>query len=80
VTTSEVGEIKKEIAYHGDTVNITARIQEMCNSLGKNFLISESFLVKLKDQETFNIQFQCEEILRGKEEKVKIYSLERIIT
>lgn len=80
VTISEVGEIKKEIAYHGDTVNITARIQEMCNSLGKSFLISESFLIKLKDQDTFNIQFQCEEILRGKEETVKIYSLERINT
>ncbi|MEP2024144.1 adenylate/guanylate cyclase domain-containing protein, partial [Reichenbachiella sp.] len=31
VTVTEVGKYKKEIAYHGDTINTTARIQEKCN-------------------------------------------------
>jgi adenylate cyclase len=31
VTAVEVGEIKRDIAYHGDTLNITARIQSICN-------------------------------------------------
>jgi len=30
---AEVGEIKTEIAYHGDTINTAARIQEQCNVL-----------------------------------------------
>lgn len=77
VTTSEVGEIKKEIAYHGDTLNITSRIQEMCNSLGKSLLASEIFINKLKDKSPFQIQFECEEALRGKMEKVKVYSVNR---
>jgi adenylate cyclase len=77
VTTSEVGEIKKEIAYHGDTINITSRIQEMCNTLNRNLLSSEFFLDKIKDQSPYNIQFECEETLRGKMEKVKVYSVNR---
>ena len=66
VTTSEVGEIKKEIAYHGDTINITSRIQEICNSLGKSLLASEIFINKLKYKSLFQIQFECEEALRAK--------------
>jgi len=42
VTVAEVGKFKKEIAYHGDTINTAARIQGKCNELNQEFLISES--------------------------------------
>ncbi len=41
VMVAEVGEIKKEIAYHGDVLNTGARIQARCNFYGRNLLISE---------------------------------------
>jgi adenylate cyclase len=40
VVTTEVGEIKSEIVYHGDVLNTAARIQGMCAGLGEEFLIS----------------------------------------
>ena len=40
VTAVEVGDIKRDIAYHGDTVNTAARIQSVCNEYNKNFLTS----------------------------------------
>ena len=39
---TEVGEIKRWPAYHGDTLNTAARIQSMCNKLSTLFLVSES--------------------------------------
>jgi adenylate cyclase len=47
VTAVEVGEIKREIAYHGDVLNTAARIQSVCNDFGKTLLISESLLQRL---------------------------------
>ena len=41
VTVAEVGEIKREIAFHGDVLNTAARIQAKCNELERRLLISE---------------------------------------
>lgn len=35
VTAVEIGETKRDIAYHGDTLNTAARIQSKCNEYGK---------------------------------------------
>jgi adenylate cyclase len=40
VTVTEVGKFKKEIAYHGDTINTAARIQGKCNEFSQGLLIS----------------------------------------
>lgn len=41
VVTTEVGEIKSEIVFHGDVLNTAARIPSLCNEFGHTFLISE---------------------------------------
>ena len=43
---AEVGVVKKEIAYHGDVINTSARIQEECNKYEVPILISEELLEK----------------------------------
>ncbi len=72
-----VGEIKKEIVYVGDVLNTTARIQEDCKRLGKVFLISGELLDKVKDLKNTKAEFVDETVLRGKEERIKLFSLER---
>lgn len=44
VTTVEIGTIKREIAYHGDAINTAARIQGLCNGMGRTMLISDDVL------------------------------------
>jgi adenylate cyclase len=44
VTAVEVGEIKRDIAYHGDTLNTAARIQSVCNEYDHDFLVSMALL------------------------------------
>jgi adenylate cyclase len=44
VTAVEVGDIKRDIAYLGDTLNTASRIQGICNDYEKKFLSSVSAL------------------------------------
>lgn len=71
-----VGELKKEITYIGDVVNTTARIQEDCKRLVKDFLISEELLNRISGLGNVKASFVEETIPRGREQSVRLYSLE----
>ena len=45
---AEVGVVKKEVAYHGDVINTSARIQAECNKHKVPILISEELLNDLR--------------------------------
>ncbi|NJB69953.1 adenylate cyclase [Saonia flava] len=74
VTVTEVGKYKKEIAYHGDTINTAARIQSKCNEHKQELLISD----KLKNQLNGS-GFIFNELgslsLRGKLKEVFVYAV-----
>lgn len=76
VTVAEVGVVKREIAYHGDTLNTTARIEKMCTKFNKKFLIAENLLQLLKMPDHLNTEDLGFFQLRGKQVSVKIYSIE----
>ena len=73
VVATEVGKYKKEIAYHGDTINTAARIQGKCNEFRQELLLSESLKNKLNPT---GIQFELlgNIPLRGKRADVNIYT------
>lgn len=77
VMVAEVGEIKKEIAYHGDVLNTGARIQSRCNFHGKKLLISEHLKNLLPFSPEFKVSFMATEELKGKTEMVSIFSVEK---
>ncbi len=74
VTVTEVGKYKKEIAYHGDTINTAARIQDKCNEFNQELLISKC----LRDQLNGN-RYRFDQlggvVLRGKEKEVPMYAV-----
>ena len=76
ITVAEVGDFKREIAYHGDTINIAARIQAICNEYKKDFLISEDLKNCFNSETSFETIFVDETILKGKTKSIKIYSIE----
>ena len=76
VTVAEIGDIKREIAYHGDVLNTASRIQDQCKLLNKNLLISENVEEKLIKLNGFKKEFIGDVNLRGKEKALKIYSLD----
>jgi adenylate cyclase len=75
VTVAEVGEIKREIAYHGDVLNTAARIQGKCNELNEKILISESLQQAIAGNKTFKTKLLGSVLLKGKATSVNIYSI-----
>jgi adenylate cyclase len=75
VIVAEVGLIKREIAYHGDVLNTTARIQSKCNELQQQLLISVELLSYLRPDEHLESQLLGEELLKGKKKRVTIYGV-----
>lgn len=74
VTVTEVGKYKKEIAYHGDTINTSARIQGKCNEYKQELLISEYLMDKL-NTEAYGFEGIGSIALRGKKSEVPMYAV-----
>ncbi|MCH8034810.1 MAG: adenylate/guanylate cyclase domain-containing protein [Bacteroidetes bacterium] len=76
VMAGEIGVVKRDIVFSGDVLNTAARIQQKCNELGVNILLSNYLLDKLNLQtDTFEPKKIGEMELRGKEQKVMLYTL-----
>jgi len=79
VVVTVVGRQKKEIAYHGDVLNTTARIEGKCNVLGQKLLVSKSMLPFIKNNEKFILKEKGEIELKGKAEKLALYGVQQAI-
>ena len=66
VTTVLVGTVHRELVYHGDVLNTTARIQAQCNALGSKFLVSDSLYRQLGAQPEYQFTQLGNHQLRGK--------------
>lgn len=77
VTSTEVGKYKREIAYHGDTLNTAARIQAKCNEYRAELLIGESLIDHLEGSSYLTKQIGNLQ-LRGKQTEVGIYTVSEV--
>ena len=75
VTTGEIGVIKKEIIFTGDTLNTTARIQGLCNSYHVDILASAHLVKQLSPSSQFQIQLMGESELRGRDERIELFTI-----
>jgi adenylate cyclase len=77
VITGELGYIKREIAFMGDVLNTTARIEEACKTYNQDFLISEELIKQIDGGNNFNLtEIGCVK-LRGKENEMKLFGITR---
>jgi adenylate cyclase len=75
VTAVEIGDVKRDIAYHGDTLNTAARIQSVCNEFQRSFLVSEDLFNKIGRQLSMTSERLGSTLLKGKTAKVGIVSV-----
>lgn len=78
VIVAEVGLIKREIAYHGDVLNTTARIQSRCNELQQPLLVSDQLLQYLQPDQHIQSQRLGSELLKGKKTAVTIFGVTKV--
>jgi adenylate cyclase len=76
VVVTWIGDIKKEIVYHGDVLNTTSRLEAECNRYNQSLLVSEFILNNLELPAYLDANFIDELQLRGKEKKIKIFGLD----
>ena len=75
VTAVEIGEVKKDIAYHGDTLNTAARIQGLCNDYGKDFIASAKLIAELGSDTMIKTESLGMILLRGKTKEIEISAI-----
>lgn len=82
VTAVEVGDIKREIAYHGDTINTASRIQGKSNEFGHLLLVSREMITLCGDLGKIGMRSEALGgiLLKGKKRRVDIYAVERLPT
>lgn len=75
--TGELGYTKREIAFMGDVVNTTSRIEEACKTFDEDLLISESLVLQMHQQNLYQFKEVGKKKLRGKENEISLYKVQR---
>lgn len=78
VTAVEVGDIKRDIAYHGDTIITAARIQSVCNTYNKKLLTSVEIWENTDVLKFYKIESLGAIELKGKSTSMEIASLTKL--
>nr|WP_237390540.1 adenylate/guanylate cyclase domain-containing protein [Fulvivirga sediminis] len=77
ITVAEVGELKSEVAYHGDVINTASRVQDLCNYYNCPLLVTEEVANAFRDNEAYDVCFVAETSLKGKSNEVKIFTIKQ---
>jgi len=75
VTVTEVGDIKRDLAYHGEVLHTAARLEKMCNNLGNKILITNELRENIDITKGFDVVYMGDHLLRGKTLKEKVYGI-----
>ena len=78
VTVAEVGEIKRDIAYHGDVLNTASRIQGKCKDFNHQLLVSDHIAKSIKKWDGFDLESIEQVELRGKKQCLNIHAVNLI--
>src|SRR5271169_4482673 len=79
VVTGEMGSVKREIVFLGDTVNTAARIQELCRETGDRVIASADLIDRLEPPAGIANRSLGDLRLRGKENDLVLYALTRAV-
>ena len=74
VVTGEMGDLKREIVYLGDTVNTASRLVELAKQVDRDLLLSGALLDRVELPEGLAVQPIESVVLRGKSQAVRVYA------
>jgi len=77
VVATEVGEVKSEVVFHGDTLNTAARIQGLCGEEGHGFLVSGELANRLEST-GYALTFLGNRLVKGRVKEIELYAVRPI--
>ena len=77
VVISECGSSRRQLAYFGDTVNVTARLQEYCKEAGRNLLVSADLLSHVQPKPDILVEPLGQAQLRGRAAAIEVFAVQR---
>ncbi len=77
VVISECGDSRRQVAYFGDTMNVTARLQEYCKEVGRALLVSADLLRLAHPSSDLVVEALGPIQLRGRAAAVEVFAVER---
>jgi class 3 adenylate cyclase len=77
VVISECGDSRPQVAYFGDTMNVTARLQERCKEAGRNLLVSGELLRLVDPGKDLAVEPLGHTQLRGRKAEVEVFAVAR---
>ena len=77
VVISECGASRPQVAYFGDTMNVTARLQERCKEAGRNLLVSGELLRLVDPGRDLAVEPLGRTQLRGRKAEVEVFAVAR---
>ncbi|MGY2847951.1 adenylate cyclase [Bradyrhizobium sp. USDA 4518] len=80
VVIAECGDSRRQIAYFGDTVNVTARLQAHCKEAGRPLLVSGDLLRLLPPDRDLVVEPLGSTQLRGRAASIDIFSVARRVS
>ena len=78
IVLAEIGTIKKELAYHGDVINTSARIQSLCNQYQQQLLVSETIWNEINSKNQYDSQVYMDAFLKGKDETLTLFGVQKV--
>ncbi|MBM3567883.1 MAG: adenylate/guanylate cyclase domain-containing protein [Alphaproteobacteria bacterium] len=72
----ELGSVKREIAFLGDTVNVAARLEQHARDIGRHYLISAEALAALALPPSLKAEALQEATFRGRAQPTRIFAIE----
>ena len=77
IVAGEIGDVRREIAYVGDTLNVAARLLDAAKELGHDILVSEDLLARTTLPEGLKAEKLPTLTMRGRTAPLGIATLER---
>jgi len=77
VVISECSSSLRHLAYFGDTVNVTARLQEYCKEAGRNLLVSADLLSHVQPKPDILVEPLGQAQLRGRAAAIEVFAVQR---
>jgi len=78
ITVAEVGSVKRDVAYHGDNINVAARLLALCSDLEEKILVTQGFKNQVSEIDRYEFTFIREVKLKGKVKTTNVYSVQQV--